>query len=102
MLQSQPFLYCGKITYGIYVYHMFAPDILRTMLSFFGATYTAQGWLNFTFVTLATVATASLSWHLFEQPINGLKRYFSYNGAATAGSIVTNPIASDASISLPH
>ncbi len=78
ILKSKPILYCGKITYGIYVYHMFAPLILVKIFSLFGATYSAHGWLNFSFVTSATLITASLSWYLFEQPINSLKRYFSY------------------------
>jgi peptidoglycan/LPS O-acetylase OafA/YrhL len=92
ILKSKPILYCGKITYGIYVYHMFAPLILVKVFSLFGATYSAHGWLNFSFVTSATLITASLSWYLFEQPINSLKRYFSYKPVTASRRL----IASDA------
>src|SRR5262249_8801644 len=74
----KPFQYCGKIAYGIYVYHLFMPVLLTSIFGRFHATYPEQGLLNFLLATGATLIVASLSWHLSEQPINNLKRYFSY------------------------
>jgi peptidoglycan/LPS O-acetylase OafA/YrhL len=78
VLESRPLLYCGKITYGIYVYHLFMPVLLAEIFTRFDAKYPAEGWINFSLATAATLIVASLSWYLFEQPINNLKRYFSY------------------------
>jgi peptidoglycan/LPS O-acetylase OafA/YrhL len=78
LLESGPLIYCGKITYGIYMYHLFMPVLLAKIFSLFGAKYPGLGWLNLMYATVATLIIASLSWYLFEQPINNLKRYFSY------------------------
>ena len=115
ILQCRPFLYCGKISYGIYVYHMFATMVMVKILSLFGARYSAHGWLDFGFVTAATIIMASLSWYLFEQPISSLKRYFAYNTIATsraarsndagqeelAAICLANPIQNDPLIVIP-
>lgn len=102
LLQSRPFMYCGKISYGIYVYHMFAPTVIVKTLWLFGANYSAHGWLDFGLVTAVTIVLASLSWYLFEQPISSLKRYFSYNAMTvsrarkeTVGELV-DPIPNEA------
>jgi len=75
LLSSGPMVYLGRISYGLYVYHAFAlllpgkslHPLLR--LALWGA---------------ATVAVASVSWHLFESRINGLKDRFPYRRARPA------------------
>ncbi len=84
LLEWKPLVYCGKIAYGIYVYHLFMPGLLASIFIRFNAIYPEKGWLNFSLGTAATLIVASLSWYLFEQPINNLKRYFSYKPRSDA------------------
>ncbi len=64
-LQNRVVIYLGKITYGLYVYHYFISWA-------FDGNYK----ILYPFVT---VTIASISWFLFERPINNLKERFSYN-----------------------
>ncbi len=81
-----PLRYVGKISYGIYVYHVFAPILLLTILK--GAARSlgideGEGFGAWSFpIVVAIIAVAPvLSWHFVERPINGLKAYFE-DGAA--------------------
>jgi peptidoglycan/LPS O-acetylase OafA/YrhL len=76
LLEAKPMTYLGRISYGLYVYHPFAPGLLFYLSNVFGWHYPSNTFLRFTLPTLATVLVASLSWHLFESPINNMKRYF--------------------------
>jgi peptidoglycan/LPS O-acetylase OafA/YrhL len=75
ILMQKPIRYIGKISYGIYIYHMPV-----------GFAIGHSSWLNtlprfipHSVVLLsATLGLAALSWHLFERPINQLKRFFPY------------------------
>jgi peptidoglycan/LPS O-acetylase OafA/YrhL len=82
VLELRPLVYLGKITYGIYVYHYLVPLPLLALFSWFGIPYRVPSLTNFVLSTLLTVAVASLSWHLFELPINNLKRRFEYSPVA--------------------
>ncbi|HWB62820.1 MAG TPA: acyltransferase [Chitinophagales bacterium] len=84
-------VYIGKISYSIYLFHdfipwfyqslgkyfhdngLFIPFIHRSILPFIGGY--KQNLLYFAFL----LALSSLSWYLFEKPINNLKKYFSYD-----------------------
>lgn len=72
--------YLGRISYGLYVYHLFALIFIPRMYAFFGAEALVKEnfALNILSMTIWTVAVASLSWFLFEKPINNLKRFFPY------------------------
>ena len=70
-LSYAPFAYLGKISYGLYILHNFSYVMARDRV----------GWdrvFALSVCLLATIVAASLSWHLFESPINGLKRNFRY------------------------
>ncbi len=76
LLEATPLTYVGKISYGLYVYHyLFVPllsDLFRQLRwwdHIRGIRFVALG-------SLASLGVASLSWFLFEKPINQLKRYF--------------------------
>ena len=84
MLSSRPLVYVGAISYGIYIIHMplrglfdqhaagwangFSSEVRDPALAV--ALLRALVW------TVATLAVAALSFHLFEQPLNRLKRHF--------------------------
>jgi len=64
-----PFRYAGKISYGLYLYH----------LPIYFALGFREGWVGkpkMVFAMLLVFAVASLSWTLVEEPVLRLKRYF--------------------------
>jgi peptidoglycan/LPS O-acetylase OafA/YrhL len=88
VLELRPIAYLGKISYGIYIYHLLVPVGLAALARQLGATYRYAGFRDFALSTVATVALAAASWHLFEAPINRLKRFFPYRtGRAQRGVI---------------
>ena len=97
LLESSPLSYLGKITYGIYVYHYFAPLILVPVLARFGYELHVPGIRNFVISSLLTFATASLSWHWLELPINKLKQHFQYepNPAGLKADAKTSEVTND-------
>lgn len=76
LLQSRLLVFIGTISYGLYLFHGFIfasahdlwPHIDRWLC------LEAQGVIY----AVAAVAIASVSWYLFERPLNSLKRYFPY------------------------
>ncbi|RIV21237.1 acyltransferase [Fibrisoma montanum] len=83
VLDNGALQYVGRISYGIYVFHMlvpgyFVPFALR-VAGRFGIHPTLGYWSHRLFSLAVLIAVASASWYAFEKPINGLKRYFSYN-----------------------
>jgi peptidoglycan/LPS O-acetylase OafA/YrhL len=68
--------YLGRISYGIYVYHPFIPALLAVLAASAGFAGWFVGWRGLVAATAGTLLIASLSWHLFEKPINDLKRRF--------------------------
>lgn len=78
VLELRLLVYLGRISYGIYVYHLLVPYIIYKTFNRFGFTYPSQIWINFALYTLGTLIVAVFSWHFFEKPINDFKRYFGY------------------------
>jgi len=77
------FIYLGKISYGIYIYHYFMPLIAASAFDALHIPYQMPSFLNFVICGLITTVVASLSWHLIELPINSLKRQFQYSPIST-------------------
>ena len=77
ILKSRPLVYVGTISYGIYIQHLLMPRYLAELDV---RLPIPPGALvpYFVFVTACTLFLASASWHLFERPLNGLKRHFPY------------------------
>jgi peptidoglycan/LPS O-acetylase OafA/YrhL len=93
-LEFRPIVYLGKISYGIYIYHFLVPLALAAVATHFGFGYKDSGFLNFVAASLVTFGVAALSWHLFERPINGLKRHFRYERQSDGASeepVITPP-----------
>ena len=80
ILDYGPIVYLGKISYGIYIFHLLIPLIAFSWIAkHLGVSYSNTGFVNFVATSLATFAVAALSWHFFEAPINRLKRHFPYS-----------------------
>jgi peptidoglycan/LPS O-acetylase OafA/YrhL len=62
--------YLGRISYGLYLLHNFMPDIVEKLFGPMPKFEAAP------IVVALTFGTCILSWHFFEKPILGLKRYF--------------------------
>jgi peptidoglycan/LPS O-acetylase OafA/YrhL len=80
ILGFRPFLYLGKISYGLYIFHNLA---VFTVIPTLNILHLPGSWAGFLPVRLLlevswTVAASALSWHLLESPINNLKRKFPY------------------------
>lgn len=76
--------YIGKISYGIYVFHipiyLVISSILMNILHSHLKMNTLQALLSIATISLLlTLLASSLSFYLFERPILNLKRYFQYN-----------------------
>ena len=78
VLEWRPITYFGKVSYGIYIMHPFVPIGFAWLAHRLGTEYDVPRLVNFVLVTVVTAGLAALSWHLFERPINGLKRFFPY------------------------
>lgn len=73
-----PVRYIGRISYGIYLYHLFLIAIGRFVARGNGVPELDRGLTMFVLYTTISVAVAALSWHLLENPINRQKRRFPY------------------------
>jgi peptidoglycan/LPS O-acetylase OafA/YrhL len=62
--------YIGRISYGLYLVHNWMPQIVEKYLGPMPKYQAAP------IVLAATFGICVLSWHFFEQPILGLKRFF--------------------------
>jgi len=71
-------VYLGRISYGLYMFHNFVPDGVARLLRLLHLRPVTNQGLAFTLNLSALILAASVSWHLFEGPINRLKRFFPY------------------------
>ena len=82
ILNNAQLQFIGRISYGIYVFHMlvpsyFTPFLIRIIHHFLPSipfNETTHRLLS----AVVLVAVAAVSWYAFEKPINNLKRHFSY------------------------
>jgi len=84
LLNSKAMIHIGKISYGVYLFHAFAPNLLRAIAPGFNAWLLEISLLapyvrgiRALVLILISIALAELSWRLVELPINRLKKRFS-------------------------
>lgn len=77
VLENKFIVYSGKISYGLYVFHLFIPTLYYFIAPRIGIT-TTNKYLLFISFYLLTFIVASISWKLIESPINKLKNKIPY------------------------
>tara|TARA_R110002096_G_scaffold285073_9_gene478906 strand:+ start:797 stop:1846 length:1050 start_codon:yes stop_codon:yes gene_type:complete len=78
ILQLPPLLYLGKVSYGLYIFHNFASLPVQLLAKTLDMPSIELGPTRVAMMTIFTILAASLSWHMFEYPLNKLKRHFPY------------------------
>ncbi|MFL5244662.1 MAG: acyltransferase family protein [Gemmataceae bacterium] len=85
-LSWAPLRYVGKISYGVYIFHYFLVPACQNVFRRMGWNMPDRGLATFCICTALAVALASISWHVLESPLNGLKRHFQFGQASSASS----------------
>ncbi len=89
IFEWKPFVYIGKISYGVYIFHNFVYNHYHTIpgnpinkivaaLAENKNPFIASAAFKIVVLFAITVALASASWYLFEKPINQLKNKYGY------------------------
>ena len=72
ILGSRPITYLGKISYGIYLYHLFVAVAVDKFLAAYGLPRIPNSFRGLLLSAL-TILCAAASWHFIEAPIGRLK-----------------------------
>ncbi|TIW71408.1 MAG: acyltransferase [Mesorhizobium sp.] len=98
LLDLSPLQALGRISYGVYLYHNIVLALAVMFQPWIPLNVSEQGPGRFLVVGTATVIVASMSWMVFEKPLNGLKRHFPYvargRSAAWSGRPAGGPVPS--------
>lgn len=76
ILQNKVLLYLGKISYGLFLLHLFSGLLLSLVRSTLDIPVPQYGIVPFLLRTLFTLGLAMLSYHYFESPINRFRKQF--------------------------
>jgi peptidoglycan/LPS O-acetylase OafA/YrhL len=77
-LELAPVRYIGRISYGIYLYHLFLIPIGRVAAREYGVPEVERGLHMFLLYGAVSVVLATVSWYAIESPINRQKRRFPF------------------------
>jgi peptidoglycan/LPS O-acetylase OafA/YrhL len=78
ILENKFVVYSGKISYGLYIFHLFVPNLFWSYLFPRIDSVVSNKYIICIIFYLMTFVMAHISWKLMENPINNLKRYFPY------------------------
>jgi peptidoglycan/LPS O-acetylase OafA/YrhL len=73
ILNSRTVRYVGRISYGIYLFHLFLWAVTDAVLFRLRLPLLERGPGCFIVMSAMSIAAAAVSWHFFEQPLNRLK-----------------------------
>lgn len=88
LLENKFIVYSGKISYGLYVFHLFVPNFFWNHFSGWIGLEITSKYTAFVVFYFITFTMAHLSWKLMENPLNNFKKYFPYLKKTTAGQTV--------------
>jgi peptidoglycan/LPS O-acetylase OafA/YrhL len=98
-LEAKPLLFLGRISYGIYLYHLFVKAGMTWASERFGTWDTYErGPLMFLVTSGATIVAASISWYCLERPMLRLKNRLPYGTRRAAPRLTSGNIDADRSI----
>ncbi|MEO6054644.1 MAG: acyltransferase [Chthoniobacterales bacterium] len=69
LFESSLLIYIGKLSLGIYVYHILVRIVLRPWLNTMGWTVESANFFQYGVLTVATIVVAKISWNYFEMPM---------------------------------
>ena len=76
LLSSRPLVMLGRISYGIYLYHIFVGAAVDGVMQSLGYAAMPLGPARFVVLSCFTLAAAAASWLVLERPALSLRRYF--------------------------
>lgn len=79
LLENKVVAYLGKISYGMYIFHLFMPSFYIFLSEITGFKIPEGQLIGFVTLFILTFTMAHFSWVLLEQPINRLKERFPYH-----------------------
>jgi peptidoglycan/LPS O-acetylase OafA/YrhL len=77
-LELAPVRYLGRISYGIYLYHLFLIPIGRVVAREYGLPELERGLEMFLLYGAISIVLATVSWYAIESPVNRQKRRFPF------------------------
>lgn len=77
ILENRFIVYSGKISYGIYILHLFIPTLYKYLANMLNIP-AINNYLLFICLYFLCFGIAHLSWIVFEKPINRFKIHFPY------------------------
>jgi peptidoglycan/LPS O-acetylase OafA/YrhL len=83
LLNFSPLRYLGRISYGMYLFHAVAGDIILSIRPWQGFSFPENEAVRFFAFSGFTIVVSSISWYAFERPLNNLKRHFPYRKKAS-------------------
>lgn len=84
ILNFSPLQYFGRISYGLYLYHLFASYIASMFAHKLGWSVPGPGLAQFALFFLMTLTAAVLSARFIERPFNQCKRHFATDDGPAA------------------